>query len=55
MKSIIKLLFVLFVTLTLMGCGLKGPLYRPVEKTVTQQAQSTTMTSIQTDAFIKIA
>ncbi|MCX8649161.1 lipoprotein [Gilliamella sp. B2776] len=31
MKSSIKLLSILLVTLTLLGCGLKGPLYIPAE------------------------
>ncbi|MCO6552891.1 MAG: lipoprotein [Gilliamella sp.] len=54
MKSTIKLLSVCFVTLALVGCGLKGPLYRPVEKTAMQQAKITTV-SIQSDLFIKTA
>ncbi|WP_176701694.1 LPS translocon maturation chaperone LptM [Gilliamella sp. Occ3-1] len=54
MKSTIKLLSVCFVTLVLVGCGLKGPLYRPVEKIVMQQAKITTA-SIQSDLFIKTA
>ncbi|WP_081299649.1 LPS translocon maturation chaperone LptM [Gilliamella sp. wkB112] len=33
MKSSIKLLSVFLVILTLAGCGLKGPLYHPAEKT----------------------
>lgn len=51
MKSTIKLLSICFVTLALVGCGLKGPLYRPVEKTAMQQAKLTTA-SIQSDLFI---
>ena len=54
MKSTIKLLSVCFVTLVLVGCGLKGPLYRPVEKIAMQQAKITTA-SIQSDLFIKTA
>ncbi|MWP49376.1 MULTISPECIES: lipoprotein [unclassified Gilliamella] len=55
MKSIIKLLSVFFVILALLGCGLKGPLYRPIENATTQQAKLTTTASIQSDLFIKIA
>ncbi|MCO6550944.1 MAG: lipoprotein [Gilliamella sp.] len=51
MKSTIKLLSICFVTLVLVGCGLKGPLYHPVEKTAMQQAKLTTA-SIQSDLFI---
>ncbi|WP_141674405.1 LPS translocon maturation chaperone LptM [Gilliamella sp. wkB108] len=40
MKSSIKLLSVFLVIMTLVGCGLKGPLYYP-----TQEAN----TSIQSD------
>lgn len=32
MKPSIKLLSIILVALTLMGCGLKGPLYIPAEK-----------------------
>ncbi|MCX8641121.1 MULTISPECIES: LPS translocon maturation chaperone LptM [unclassified Gilliamella] len=32
MKSSIKLLSLVLVILTLLGCGLKGPLYMPAQK-----------------------
>ncbi|WP_176701370.1 LPS translocon maturation chaperone LptM [Gilliamella sp. Choc5-1] len=50
MRSTIKLLSICFVTLALVGCGLKGPLYNPVEKAAMQQTKLTTA-SIQSDLF----
>jgi predicted small lipoprotein YifL len=54
MRSTIKLLSICFVTLALVGCGLKGPLYHPDEKAAMQRAKLTTI-PIQSDLFIKIA
>ncbi|NUF48793.1 LPS translocon maturation chaperone LptM [Gilliamella sp. ESL0250] len=55
MKSTIKSLSIFFVTLALVGCGLKGPLYQPVEKAQTQQTKLTTTASIQSNLLIKNA
>ncbi|WP_208609899.1 LPS translocon maturation chaperone LptM [Gilliamella mensalis] len=55
MKSTIKSLSVFFFTLALVGCGLKGPLYYPVEKAEMQQTKQTTTASIQSDILIKTA
>ncbi|MWN06444.1 lipoprotein [Gilliamella sp. Pas-s95] len=55
MKLTIKSLSIFFVTLALVGCGLKGPLYHPVEKAQTQQTKLTKTASIQSDILIKTA
>ncbi|MBI0027326.1 lipoprotein [Gilliamella sp. B14448G11] len=46
MKSSIKLLSILLITLTLLGCGLKGPLYMPAENsTASMDSDSINQTS----------
>ncbi|WP_141673682.1 MULTISPECIES: LPS translocon maturation chaperone LptM [unclassified Gilliamella] len=53
MKLTIKLLSIFWITLVLMGCGLKGPLYRPVETASIVQFKTTTTASIQSDSLIR--
>ena len=46
MKLPIKLLSILLVTLTLLGCGLRGPLYMPAENpTASMDSYSINQTS----------
>ncbi|WP_141672029.1 MULTISPECIES: LPS translocon maturation chaperone LptM [unclassified Gilliamella] len=53
MKLTIKLLSIFWITLVLMGCGLKGPLYHPVETASIVQFKTATTASIQSDSLIR--
>ncbi|MFQ0997337.1 LPS translocon maturation chaperone LptM [Gilliamella sp. CG25] len=55
MKSLIKLLSMFLFILSIVGCGLKGPLYHPTEASNNQTDQSTMKSLNQEQIINKVA